>query len=80
MVVDAGAVPFIANGADVMGPGIVYADPDIMAGDLVVILEERHKKPLAVGRALRSGQEMKGEGKAVKSIHHVGDRLWKSFR
>lgn len=80
VVVDAGAVPFIANGADVMGPGIVYADPDIMAGDLVVILEERHKKPLAVGRALRSGQEMKGEGKAVKSIHHVGDRLWKSFR
>ena len=79
VVVDSGAVRFIANGADVMGPGIVHADPEIEAGDLVVVVEERHRKPLAVGRALKAGPEMKGEGKAVESIHHVGDRLWKSI-
>ncbi len=79
VIVDSGAVRFIVNGADVMSPGIVYADPEIAAGDLVIVLEEKHKKPLAVGRALISGTEMKGAGKAVKSIHHVGDQVWKGI-
>jgi PUA domain protein len=77
VVVDAGAVRFVVNGADIMKPGIVSADPEIAVGDLVVIIEERHKKPLAIGRALVAGTEMKGEGKAVKSLHHVGDAIWK---
>ena len=79
VVVDSGAVRFIANGADVMNPGIVFADQDISMGDLVVIVEERHKKPLAVGRALVPGAEMHGEGKAVKSLHHVGDQIWEGL-
>ncbi len=79
VVVDSGAVRFIVNGADVMNPGIVSADPDIAAGDLVIIVEERHKKPLAIGRALIPGTEMKGEGKAIKSLHHVGDQVWKGL-
>jgi PUA-domain protein len=79
VVVDAGAVRFLANGADVMNPGIVAADPEIAAGDLVVVIEEKHRKPLAIGRALIPGPEMKGEGKAVKSLHHVGDHIWKEM-
>jgi len=79
VIVDSGAVRFIANGADVMNPGIVFADQDISMGDLVVIVEERHKKPLAVGRALVPGAEMHGEGKAVKSLHHVGDQIWEGL-
>ena len=78
-MVDSGAVRFVVNGADIMKPGIVSADPEIAVGDLVVIVEERHKKPLAVGRALVPGSEMKGEGKAVKSMHHVGDSIWKGL-
>jgi PUA-domain protein len=76
VVVDAGAVRFVVNGADIMKPGIVSADPNIAVGDLVVVLEERHKKPLAIGRALVAGTDMKGAGKAVKSLHHVGDAIW----
>ena len=76
VVVDSGAVSYIVNGADVMAPGIVDADPDIVTGDPVVIVEERHRKPLAVGVALLPGSEMRGSGKAVKSVHHVGDDLW----
>ncbi len=79
VVVDSGAVKFIVNGADVMSPGIVSADPDIAAGDLVVIIEEKHRKPLAIGKALIPGSEMKGTGKAVKSLHHVGDLIWKGL-
>ncbi len=79
VMVDSGAVRFVVNGADIMKPGIVSADPDIAVGDLVVIVEERHNKPLAIGRALVAGSEMKGEGKAVKSLHHVGDAIWKGL-
>ncbi|HWQ19450.1 MAG TPA: hypothetical protein VN455_06690 [Methanotrichaceae archaeon] len=45
----------------------------------MVVLEERHKKPLAIGRALVAGTEMHGGGKAVKSLHHVGDLVWKGI-
>jgi len=76
VIVDSGAVSFIVNGADVMAPGIVEADPGIVPGDPVVIVEERHKKPLAVGVAILPGHEMRGSGKAVRSVHHVGDDLW----
>jgi PUA domain protein len=77
VTVDAGAVEFVSNGADVMRPGIVEADPDVAAGDLVVVAEETHGKVLAVGRALVDGPEMVGDsGKVVESVHHVGDEFY----
>lgn len=77
VTVDAGAVQFVSDGADVMRPGIVTADEDIDEGDLVVVAEETHGKVLAIGRALVSGSEMTGdEGRVVASLHHVGDDLF----
>jgi len=78
VTVDMGAVRFVYNGADVMGPGIVDCDPEIKPGDLVWVRDVNNRRPLAVGRALISGQEMlaKPKGKAVKSLHHVGDKIW----
>ncbi|MFP4188793.1 MAG: RNA-binding protein [Halobacteriales archaeon] len=77
VTVDAGAVEFVTNGADVMRPGVVDADDNIEEDDLVVVVEENHGKPLAVGRALTDGDDMVGdEGRVVESIYHVGDDLW----
>ena len=78
VTVDMGAVKFVYNGADIMAPGIVEADPGIAVGNLVWVRDERNRQPLAVGEALMSGSEMAAseKGKAVKSIHHVGDDLW----
>lgn len=77
VIVDAGAVSFVAKGADIMRPGIVSADPDIEEGDLVIIVEQAHGKPLAIGRALVSGEQMTGDsGKVIRTIHYVGDRIW----
>ncbi|MFB6149379.1 MAG: RNA-binding protein [Halobacteriales archaeon] len=77
VTVDAGAVQFVSDGADVMRPGIVEADPNIEPDDLVVIAEETHGKVLAIGRSRVSGEEMTGEqGKVIDSIHHVGDELF----
>lgn len=77
VVVDSGAIRFVTNGADIMCPGIVEADKNIAPGDMVIVVEDKHKKPLAIGKALISGADMAGNsGKAVKSIHHVGDEIW----
>ncbi|MBI0584226.1 MAG: RNA-binding protein [Methanomassiliicoccus sp.] len=79
VVVDMGAVPFVTKGADVMGPGIVDADPDIRPGDLVWVKDIKNGRPLMVGEALVSAEQMrtKSPGKAIKSIHFVADKLWK---
>ncbi len=78
VVVDMGAVKFVAKGADIMSPGIVDVDTTIRKGDLVVICDEVHGKPLAIGKALVNADAMMGNrGKAVKSLHYVGDRIWK---
>jgi PUA domain protein len=78
VTVDMGAVGFISNGADVMAPGVVDADKNILKNDQVWVRDEKHGKPLAVGIALMKGEEMIAgrQGKAVQVIHFVGDRLW----
>lgn len=77
VTVDAGAISFVSDGADVMRPGITEATDDIAEGDLLVIAEETHGKILAIGRARTNGDDMVGdEGKVVDSIHHVGDELY----
>ena len=78
VTVDMGAVRFVANGADIMGPGIVDAEDSIVEGSLVWVRDERNHRPLAIGRANASGEDLrsKPKGKAVTSLHHVGDKLW----
>lgn len=78
VTVDKGAVGFVIKGADVMSPGIVDADRTIAPGDVVWVREETHLQPLAVGRALIPGPEMVASkrGKAVKTLHHLRDKLW----
>ncbi|MBN1540233.1 MAG: RNA-binding protein [Candidatus Thermoplasmatota archaeon] len=78
VTVDMGAVKYLANGADVMAPGIIDADPGIEIGDLVWVRDERNLRPLCVGQALMQGVMMgpSDSGKAVKTIHYVGDQIW----
>ena len=78
IVVDMGAVPYVAKGADVMRPGIVSVTPDVRKGSPAIVVEERHRKALAVVLALLDGRAICGEakGKMAKTIHHVGDALW----
>ena len=78
VTVDMGAVKFLANGADVMAPGVVAADPEIKPGMSVWVRDEKNLRALLIGTALMSGPEMVAarEGKAVKTVHFVGDKLW----
>ena len=73
-----GAIRFVSNGADIMSPGIVAASEGVEAGDIVLIIDETHGKPLAIGVSLISGEEMvaNDSGKAVATKHYVGDDIW----
>ena len=79
VVVDKGAIRFVVNGADIMRPGIVKVD-DFGNGDFVVIVDETMNKPLAVGKAMYSSEELrdKKEGKVVLSVHFYGDDYFKN--
>jgi PUA-domain protein len=78
IIVDMGAVKFVVSGADIMRPGIVFIDEGIIKGEIIAVLDEKNKKPLAVGEAFFDTFEMKNmtSGKAVKNLHYVGDKLW----
>ena len=74
-----GAVRFIVNGADIMRPGVVEIDNNIVEGEIIGIIDEKNRVALAVGVALFNGnimQEM-DSGKVVKTIHYIGDEIWK---
>lgn len=78
VTVDMGAVKFVTQGADIMLPGIIDLDLDLKKDDFVVIVDEIHKKPLAVGVMLVDGEaaEHQEKGKVVRNIHQVGDKIW----
>ncbi|MDR0913123.1 MAG: DUF1947 domain-containing protein [Methanobrevibacter sp.] len=77
VVVDMGAVKFVTNGADIMSPGIVETD-EVKPGDVVVITDENHNQPLAIGISLIDGESMvkNNTGKAIKTIHYISDDIW----
>ncbi|MFC1742075.1 DUF1947 domain-containing protein [Nanoarchaeota archaeon] len=78
VVINMGAVPFMAKGADLMRPGIVGVDAYVCEGDIVAIVDENHLKPIAIGQSLFSKDEMQEMevGKMVINLHHVGDDVW----
>lgn len=78
VTVDMGAVKFVVSGADIMRPGIVYFDEGIMKDEIVLVVDVTHKKPLALGRMIFSGDDSKvmASGKIVKNVHWVGDKVW----
>jgi len=78
VAVDDGAIPFLKNGADCMGAGIQIADPSLGVGDFVWIRDQETGGPIATGIALVGGGEMMSmtKGKAISTIHWIGDDLW----
>lgn len=78
VVVDMGAVKFVAEGADLMRPGIKFIDFTLQKSAVVAIVDEKNQRPIAVGELMFSAQEILSmeKGKVIKNIHHVGDKIW----
>ncbi|MEM0060595.1 MAG: DUF1947 domain-containing protein [Fervidicoccaceae archaeon] len=81
IVVNMGAVKPIANGADLMAPGIVKIEGSFPKGSIVLVVEEEKGIPIAVMRSLLSSEEVSSmkKGKVAENIHHIGDKLWKEL-
>jgi len=78
IVVDMGAIPYVCNGADVMAPGIVRIEGEFIKGDLVLIVDEKHGKPLALGETLHDSGTVRNakQGAVVRNVHFVSDKIW----
>jgi PUA-domain protein len=78
IVVDMGAVPYVCNGADVMAPGIVRVEGEFGKGDLVLVVDEKHGKPLALGESVYDMESARNtkQGAVVKTLHFVSDKIW----
>jgi PUA-domain protein len=76
--VDMGAVPHICNGANVMAPGIVRFEGEFKKGDFVLVADERHGKPIAIGEIIYDAETAKnvGQGIVVRNVHFVSDEVW----
>jgi len=78
VVVDMGAVPYVCNGANIMAPGIVRFEGEFRKGDHVIVVDEKHGKPIAIGEIIYDVDTVRkvSEGVVVRNIHFVGDRAW----
>jgi len=78
IIVNMGAIPHVCNGADIMAPGVVNIKGDLKKDDFVVVVDEQHQKPLAIGISLYDSDALKNlkRGKIITNVHFVGDDLW----
>lgn len=80
VVVDMGAVKPLLRGADIMAPGIREVIGEFRPEDIVVVVDEKYRKPFVVGESLIDSKPLaSGEikrGKVILNIHRAGDRLW----
>lgn len=78
IVVDMGAVPYVCNGADVMAPGIVCVEGEFGKGDVVLVVDVKHGKPLALGESVYDAESARNtkQGAVVKTLHFVSDKIW----
>jgi PUA-domain protein len=81
VVVDMGAVPHVVNGAQIMRPGIREVKGDFGKGGLIVIVDEKFGKAIALGLADMDSGAMRSasKGKVITNVHYVGDMFWNSF-
>jgi len=82
VIVDMGAVPHVVGGADIMAPGIKKVSGEFAERQLLTVVDEKHGKYLAVGKALTGSGPLAAakKGKVVENIHYVGDLIWEVIK
>lgn len=82
VTVDMGAVPHICNGANVMASGVTKVNGSFKVDSIVVVLEERFSKKIAIVKALYSSNEIVNmkKGKVAENLHYISDKFWILFK
>jgi PUA-domain protein len=78
IVVDMGAIPYVCKGATVMAPGIVRIEGEFRKGEIVIVIDMKHGKALALGESLLDADVAKTtkKGPVIKTLHYVSDKIW----
>ena len=78
IVVDMGAVPYVCKGATVMAPGIVRIEGEFSKGELVLVVDMKFGKALAMGESLMDSDAARQikKGPIIKTQHYVSDKIW----
>ncbi len=78
IVVDMGAVPYVCKGATVMAPGIVRIEGEFAKGDVILVVDMKFGKALALGESLMDSAMARQtkKGPVVKTQHWVSDKIW----
>ena len=82
IVVDMGAVPHVASGADIMAPGIRKVQGIFNENDLVVVVDEKYSKFLAIGSSMLTSADLMNtkKGRVIVNLHYVGDPVWEAIK
>ncbi|MDR2707418.1 MAG: DUF1947 domain-containing protein [Nitrososphaerota archaeon] len=82
ITVDMGAIPFVCKGANVMAPGIRHVEKEFSKGGLVIIIDEKHGKTLALGESMFNSTEVRNtkSGPVIKTLHYVSDKYWNTAK
>lgn len=75
ITVDAGAVKFMINGADLFRPGMVEWD-QFKKDDFVTIINLQ-KAAMSIGKTLLASDELPDKGKVTVTLHYLNDDIWK---
>ncbi len=75
ITVDAGAVKFMINGADLFRPGMV--EWESFEKDEFVTIINLQKAAMSIGRTLLASKDLSDKGKVTITIHYLNDEIWK---
>ena len=75
ITVDAGAVKFMINGADLFRPGMVEWDP--FKQDDYVVIVNLQKAAMSIGKTLLASNDLSEKGKVTITVHFLNDEIWK---
>lgn len=74
--VDAGAVKFVINGADIFTQGIVSCSREFGENTMVIILNPQNAA-LSLGYSLMTSSDLlTKKGKGIINLHYLGDSIW----
>lgn len=74
ITVDAGAVKFMINGADLFKPGMV--EWDSFSKDQYVTVVNLKKSAMCIGIVKFNSSELPDKGKITTTVHHLNDAIW----
>ena len=75
ITVDAGAVKFMINGADLFRPGMV--EWDFFDKEQYVTIVNLQKAAMSIGKTLMASTELPDKGKVTTTVHYLNDEIWK---